>query len=109
MQFAASQSRNLCLDVALLTANASQLKYLLQIGSDGQKFFYVLVTLIASSIILQLLVGCLFVLVGYLDLNDPDKQRKLNSMNNVATVSVFLITMINILIAGFGINVSPMT
>lgn len=40
------------LDVALLTANASQLKYLLQLGKE-QQFFYLMVTLISLSIILQ--------------------------------------------------------
>ncbi|GFR32694.1 ninjurin-2, partial [Trichonephila clavata] len=40
------------LDVALLTANASQLKYLLQVGKEHE-FYYVMMTLISLSIILQ--------------------------------------------------------
>lgn len=42
------------LDVALLTANASQLKYLLQVGPEHE-FYYVMMTLISLSIILQVL------------------------------------------------------
>ncbi|GFQ84932.1 ninjurin-2 [Trichonephila clavata] len=42
------------LDVALLTANASQLKYLLQVGKEHE-FYYVMMTLISLSIILQVL------------------------------------------------------
>jgi len=40
------------LDVALLTANASQLKYLLQLGKDHD-FYYLMVTLISLSLVLQ--------------------------------------------------------
>ncbi|CAG2121765.1 unnamed protein product, partial [Medioppia subpectinata] len=40
------------LDVALLTANASQLKYCLQLGKKSQ-FYYLMVTLISTSIVLQ--------------------------------------------------------
>jgi len=44
------------LDVALLTANASQLKYVLERGSEGESghpFYTLMLTLIIISIILQ--------------------------------------------------------
>lgn len=41
------------LDVALLTANASQLKYVLQVGADNHPFYYLMLSLIIISIILQ--------------------------------------------------------
>lgn len=40
------------LDIALLTANASQLKYILQVG-DKHEFYTLMLTLITVSIILQ--------------------------------------------------------
>lgn len=40
------------LDIALLTANASQLKYVLQIGNKHE-FYHVMLTLISLSIVLQ--------------------------------------------------------
>ena len=40
------------LDVALLTANASQLKYVLQLG-DKHPFYVLMLTLIVTSIVLQ--------------------------------------------------------
>lgn len=40
------------LDIALLTANASQLKYILQIG-ERHEFYKLMLTLISMSIILQ--------------------------------------------------------
>lgn len=41
------------LDIALLTANASQLKYVLQVGKERHPFYTLMVTLISISIVLQ--------------------------------------------------------
>lgn len=41
------------LDVALLTANASQLKYVLQVGAEQHPFYHLMLGLIILSIILQ--------------------------------------------------------
>ncbi len=41
------------LDVALLTANASQLKYVLQLGEEKHEFYHLMLGLIILSIILQ--------------------------------------------------------
>ena len=46
------------LDVALLTANASQLKYVLQVGVEKHPFYYLMLSLIVISMILQ--VGTIF-------------------------------------------------
>lgn len=43
------------LDIALLTANASQLKYILQVG-EKHEFYGLMLTLISISIILQVSV-----------------------------------------------------
>ena len=52
----------------------------------------------------KILVGMLFVSIGTSDFNDLARQRRLNFFNNMATIAVFLITIINILIAGFGLS-----
>ena len=41
------------LDVALLTANASQLKYVLQLGEERHEFYHLMLALIILSIVLQ--------------------------------------------------------
>ncbi|XP_026468975.1 ninjurin-1-like [Ctenocephalides felis] len=46
------------LDIALLTANASQLKYILQVG-EKHEFYTLMLTLISISIILQVLAAIL--------------------------------------------------
>lgn len=64
-------------------------------------------TYLPSQLFAQVMVGCLFVAMGYIDLNEERRQRKLNFINNTATIAVFIITIINILIAGFGLNAGP--
>ena len=49
-------------------------------------------------------MGAIFVIIGYINFNDENKQKRLNLMNNIATVFVFIITVVNVLIAGFGLN-----
>jgi adenine-specific DNA methylase len=45
------------LDVALLTANASQLKYVLQVGEEQHPFYHLMLALIILSIILQVFIN----------------------------------------------------
>merc|ERR1712062_539978 len=92
------------LDVALLTANASQLKYVLQVGEDNHPFYHLMLALIILSIILQIIVGILFLVIGGMNINENADQRVADILNDIITVTVFLITLINIVINGFGIR-----
>ncbi|XP_066263132.1 ninjurin-1-like isoform X1 [Euwallacea similis] len=60
------------LDVALLTANASQLKYVLQVG-EKHEFYSLMLTLISISIVLQVTAGLLSVLIAIMRSYDDDK------------------------------------
>lgn len=51
------------LDVALLMANASQLKAVMEQGPDFT-FYVPLITLISISLILQIIVGVLLIFIG---------------------------------------------
>merc|ERR1711953_747564 len=52
------------LDVALLTANASQLKNVLQVGEDNHPFYHLMLSLIIISMILQALNGVVLLFIG---------------------------------------------
>ncbi|XP_052368657.1 ninjurin-2 [Oncorhynchus keta] len=91
------------LDVALLMANAAQLKAVLEQGPDFRYYVTVLV-LIGSSLLFQVLAGVLFVAMARKDLNNVANQRKLDIMNNVATGLVFITAIINIFITAFGVQ-----
>ncbi|XP_005188342.1 ninjurin-1 isoform X3 [Musca domestica] len=93
------------LDIALLTANASQLKYILQVGEQHQ-FYKLMLVLISLSIILQLLVGILFVIIGSLNINRKTDQTAAVILNDIIMVVIFVISVINVVISGFGIEYS---
>ncbi|XP_035015592.2 ninjurin-1-like [Hippoglossus stenolepis] len=91
------------LDVALLMANASQLKAVLEQGPH-LSFFTPIVTLISISLCLQVTVGVLLIFIVQWNLNDERKHWRLDTMENVATSLVFIIVVVNIFIAAFGVN-----
>ncbi|XP_048865121.1 ninjurin-2 [Brienomyrus brachyistius] len=91
------------LDVALLMANASQMKAVLEQG-PGFKYYITVLVLIGASLLLQILAGALFVVMARKDLNNVANQRKLDIINNIATGLVFLTVIINIFITAFGVQ-----
>ncbi|XP_036847212.1 ninjurin-1 isoform X8 [Manis javanica] len=113
------------LDIALLMANASQLKVVIEQGPSFA-FFMPLVVLISISLVLQIGVGVLLIFLGAslsgrctqptrstpqrplppvrYDLNNPAKHAKLDFLNNLATGLVFIIVVVNIFITAFGVQ-----
>ncbi|XP_047439221.1 ninjurin-1 [Mugil cephalus] len=91
------------LDVALLMANASQLKAVMEQGPDFT-FYTPLITLISISLILQILVGVMLIFIVKWDLNDESMHYKLNILENAATAFVFIIVVVNVFITAFGVQ-----
>ncbi|GFQ96961.1 ninjurin-2 [Trichonephila clavata] len=91
------------LDVALLTANASQLKYLLQVGKEHE-FYYVMMTLISLSIILQMCLGSVLIIKGRCDINEACQQAKADKLNNAAVAIVFASTIVHTFLSVFHIT-----
>ncbi|XP_070767068.1 ninjurin-1-like [Enoplosus armatus] len=91
------------LDVALLMANASQLKAVLEQGPNFS-FYTLIITLISISLCLQVAVGVLLIFIVRWNLNDEQKHWRLNIMENVATGLVFVIVVVNVFITAFGVH-----
>ncbi|EFN85963.1 Ninjurin-1 [Harpegnathos saltator] len=91
------------MDVALITANANQLRYLIEY-QRGSPTFYFIVILIAISLLLQIAVGVSLIFKGRFDLKGKSKSRKAQMINNYVVAAVFLITIINVFIATFSIS-----
>ncbi|KAM5148216.1 ninjurin-1 [Mantella aurantiaca] len=91
------------LDVALLMANASQLKAVIE---EGPTFSYYipLIILISVSFIFQVVVGILLIFIVKYDLNNPARHAVLDKLENAATALVFVIVIVNILITAFGVQ-----
>uniref|UniRef100_A0A3Q0SIF0 Ninjurin 1 n=1 Tax=Amphilophus citrinellus TaxID=61819 RepID=A0A3Q0SIF0_AMPCI len=91
------------LDVALLMANASQLKAVIEQGPNFT-FYVPLITLISISLILQIVVGVLLIFIVKWNLNDESNHYRLDIMENVSTACVFVIVVINVFITAFGVQ-----
>merc|ERR1712168_542860 len=76
------------LDIALLTANASQLKYILQVG-EKHEFYTVMLVLIISSIVLQALNGLFQLIMGPLDINEEKWKSTLNVINYLSVITSY--------------------
>ncbi|XP_055624244.1 ninjurin-2-like [Toxorhynchites rutilus septentrionalis] len=89
------------LDLALLTANASQLKFLLTVGT-AHEFYHLLLTLVIISISLQVFQAVLIIVLAMvLDLNKVEQQRKSNILNNVLIIITVISVVINVIISAF--------
>ncbi|XP_076369978.1 ninjurin-1-like isoform X2 [Tachypleus tridentatus] len=93
------------LDVALLTANASQLKLLLHVG-QRHDFYYLLLTLISISIILQLSAGVIMTVKSRFNINKERNHRRADILNDILTWMIFVITILNIFISSFGVEIT---
>merc|ERR1712008_593754 len=80
------------LDVALLTANASQLKYVLQLGEERHEFYHLMLALIILSIVLQVLHAIFLFIIGPMNVENPKTEKVLMILNHVA-MSLGLATM----------------
>ncbi|PWA31634.1 hypothetical protein CCH79_00006648 [Gambusia affinis] len=91
------------LDLALLMANASQLKAVMEQGAKNS-FYTPVVTLIAISLCLQVTVGILLIFTVRWNLDDEQKHWRFNLMENLATGLVFIIVVVNIFITALGVH-----
>ncbi|XP_042196164.1 ninjurin-1-like [Callorhinchus milii] len=93
------------LDMALFTANASQMKHLLQEGPSTQFYYFLFVYWYCISVILQLIVAGLLIYKGSKNIECDDPERRLSDrvhlLNNVVTGLILVITAVNVFITAF--------
>ncbi|CAG9133947.1 unnamed protein product [Plutella xylostella] len=88
------------LDIALLTSNASQLKYVLQVG-PRHEFYTLLVVLISISIVLQVCMGLVLLSLNLLRdcrLHDSRHHASAVFINYGTTGAAAAVTMLNLLV-----------
>ncbi|CRK87159.1 CLUMA_CG000968, isoform A [Clunio marinus] len=91
------------MDFALLVTNVNQLKHIISMISSGSPSFYVTLTMVIISILLQLVLGIMLALNSRYDIMDGDDVRKADKINDRITVLTFIITAVNVAIPGFGL------
>ncbi|CAL7935422.1 unnamed protein product [Xylocopa violacea] len=92
------------MDVALITANANQLRYLIEYQRQSSTF-YLIMSLIIISLLLQVAVGVSLVFKGRYDIKGQSKSIQARKINNYVVIGVFMITIINVFIAAFSVSV----
>ncbi|EAT44965.1 AAEL003708-PA [Aedes aegypti] len=99
------QKKNLAqgmMDLALLSANANQLRYVLE-SYSRHPYFYFSLTFISTSIICQVAVGIGLIWKSRYNIKNQDDFCKADRINNMVTIGIFLITLVNVLISAFGV------
>ncbi|XP_050338018.1 ninjurin-2 isoform X3 [Bactrocera neohumeralis] len=92
------------LDIALLTANASQLKYILQVG-DQHQFYKLMLIMISLSIILQVIAGSLLVVLSVIGIHKNKYQRSLaETLNHTVNGVIFVSVFCDIIKMSFGLD-----
>ncbi|CAH0546164.1 unnamed protein product [Brassicogethes aeneus] len=88
------------MDIALITANANQLRYVLEYN-EYIPTYHLLIVLIAISLILQVSVGVCLIFKGRMDFRGTGKNKRAKKLKNIVVVKIFFITIINVFIACF--------
>jgi len=91
------------LDLALLSANANQLRYVLDFYGRN-RYFYVSVTLISSSLVLQVLVAIALVFKSRYNVDNVEEYESADKLNNFIVMGILLITIINVFTSAFGVS-----
>ncbi|XP_060075707.1 ninjurin-1-like [Ylistrum balloti] len=94
------------MDVGLMIANTSQLKSVIEAGS-AHKYFLLLIILISITLVLQICVGILILFLGLTEEEEKEEGTRASKINNSVVGLIFLITVLNVFIGGFGISESP--
>ena len=99
------------LDLALLSSNAQQLRLILD-HQERNNYFYVSITCILLSIVLQIIVAIAFILkfkvLKRYYFVDPDEISKMKDFernakyDNFITLGILFITIINVFMTAFG-------
>lgn len=89
------------MDLALLSANANQLRYVVQMPPSF--YFYVSLIFIGVSIILQVGVGVGLIWNSRYNVSDERERCKANKANNYTVIAIFIVTVVNVFISAFGV------
>uniref|UniRef100_A0A6V7IVU7 Ninjurin-1 n=1 Tax=Bracon brevicornis TaxID=1563983 RepID=A0A6V7IVU7_9HYME len=89
------------MDLALISANANQLRYVLE--SKNHPFYYASLTMICLSLSLQIAVGIGLIWNSRYDVKEDTQVPHANRANNWTVIGVFLVTILNVFISSFGV------
>uniref|UniRef100_A0A4Y0BK15 Ninjurin n=1 Tax=Anopheles funestus TaxID=62324 RepID=A0A4Y0BK15_ANOFN len=96
------------MDIALLSANTNQLRYVIDLG-DKHPYYMTSLMLIIVSLVMQVVVGLSMVYVNRYNMKNTTEMKAASHMNNLSVAGVFLVTLVNVFISTFnGAGMEPM-
>ncbi|KAH8385505.1 hypothetical protein KR200_004666 [Drosophila serrata] len=90
------------MDLALLSANANQLRYVLETNTQ-HPYFYPSLIFISLSIVFQIAVGVGLIWNGRYNIKNEQEICRANRINNYTVIGIFIVTVVNVLISAFGV------
>lgn len=90
------------MDLALLSANANQLRYVLESGRK-HPYYYPSLAFISISLIMQIAVGVGLILNSRYNVKRHDDMCRANRLNNFTVIGIFIVTITNVFISAFGV------
>lgn len=88
------------LDLALLSANANQLRYVMD-SNVKNHYYYVSLSLIGTSLVLQVLVAIALVFKSRYNVDNEQEYINADRINNFIMVGILLITISNVVSSAF--------
>ncbi|KAG5900009.1 hypothetical protein JTB14_009095 [Gonioctena quinquepunctata] len=90
------------MDLALFSANANQLRYVLE-SYARHPFYYPSMILISLSLLLQVAIGVGLIWNATYNVKDEKEICIANKINNFTVIGIFLVTVINVFVSAFGV------
>lgn len=91
------------MDIALLVNNVNQLRHIIDSIDTSSPYFYISLSLVIASIILQVVVGILLAINCRYDVKDCVEICRADRINNWITVLIFLVTAVNVILPALGL------
>ncbi|XP_051861767.1 ninjurin-A-like [Drosophila albomicans] len=94
------------MDLALLSANANQLRHVLE-AETKSAYFFISLSLISLSIIFQIAVGVGLIWNCRYDIKEGEDISDANKINNCTVIGIFIVTVVNVIIPSFFVSDTP--
>ncbi|XP_052895707.1 ninjurin-A-like [Anopheles moucheti] len=88
------------MDIALLSANTNQLRYVIDLG-EKHPYYMTSLLLIVVSLVMQIVVGLSMLYVNRYNMKNKTEMKAASHMNNLSVAGVFLVTLVNVFISTF--------
>ncbi|XP_045606193.1 ninjurin-1 [Procambarus clarkii] len=94
------------LDISLLSANANQLRNIINFGDTDSSIYYLVLSGIIVSLILQVSAGIILIVAERYDLNNQDDDEWSDRLNTVVIALIFVVLLVNVFVSSLGVDVA---